>query len=236
MRIASAALPSTERYPSNSDEVLLSRFRRPVTPAEIGSTLEALIAELVPGSRPVYVDVRPVDDAPANECFPLVDALVKRHGGELVTGWALWEFPTLFVEAELHGVWRMPTGDLVDPTPKQEPCERVLFLTDAARSYDGRQVDNVRRAIRPDPLLQTYLATFEAEFEVMNRGDRADQHGLIQLLDEEARELHDIQSERAELHLQMLSLFPVIGPYHPCPCGSGRKVRWCHRETTARPR
>lgn len=211
----------------------MSHFERPVTPAEITAQVRELIEQIVPGGQPVYVVVEPLDDAPADECFPLVDALVKRHGGEAVTGWALWEFPTLFVEAEFHCVWRMPDGRLVDMAPKQSPTQRVLFLPDPTRIYEGRQVNNVRRPLRHDPVLLAYLSTFDAQFELLNRGDRAHQHGMLQLLDEEAEAYHRIQARRAQLYLQLLPMFPDVGPYHPCPCGSGRKVRWCHREAVA---
>jgi hypothetical protein len=211
----------------------LTYFRRPVTPAEIAPALRALIEELVPGGQPVYVDVQPLEGAPANECFPLVEEMARRHGGELLVGWSLWEFPTLFVEAEFHGVWRMADGRLMDPAPKQESTQRVLFLHDPHRSYTGAQVNNERRAVRSDPLLKAYFRTFDAEFELLNRGERATQHGMVSLLDDEAQEMHDIQLRREQLHFQLLSSFPAIGPYHPCPCGSGQKVRWCHRGSAA---
>lgn len=208
----------------------MSHFRRPVTPAEIGPTLQQLIDELVPGGQPIYVDVRPLEGAPANECFPLVDALVERLGSQRLLGWSLWEFPTLFVEAEFHAVWQMGTGRLVDPAPKQEATERVLFLPDPSSTYTGLQVNNLRRAIRPNPLLQAYLRTFDAQLELLNRGERAGQHGMVSLLDDEAQEMYEIQLQREQLHLQLAACFPEVGPYHPCPCGSGKKVRWCHRE------
>lgn len=187
----------------------------------------------MPGGEAVYVDVRPLPEAPANECFALVDEMVKRHGGEQLVGWSLWEFPTLFVEAEFHGVWRTADGRLVDPAPKQEPTEKVLFLRDASRTYHGVQVNNVRRAIRSDPLLEAYFRTFDVQFELLNRGQRAAEYGMINLLDDEVREMYSIQLERERLHFQLLPNFPRIGPYHPCPCGSGKKVRWCHRESLA---
>ena len=213
---------------------MATHFERPVTPAQISPELRRLIDRLVPTGEPVYVDVAPLDDASADDCFPLVDALVAQHGGESVIGWSLWEFPTLFVEAEFHAVWRMPDGSLIDKAPKQSPTQRVLFLADPARTYDGHQVNNVRSPLRPDPVLLAYLDTFDAQFELLNRGDRLGQHGMLQLVDADADAFYRIQGERAELHLQLLSLFPAVGPYHPCPCGSGLKARWCHRNLVAR--
>lgn len=208
----------------------MNRYERPVTPAETSSGLQALIDQIVPGGKPIYVDVRPVEGAPENECFPLVERHIEMYGGKAITGWSLWELPSLFVEAEFHGVWQQQSGVFLDIAAKKHPTARVLFLADPRRSHEGKQVNNIRRALKPDPVLNAYLATFDAEFELTNRGERANQHGAIKLLGKEAEEYHAIQQQRAYLYLQLLPFFPVIGAYNPCPCGSGKKVKWCHKE------
>ena len=94
------------------------KYAAPVTPAEVSSALRSLVNDLVPGGSAVYVDMEPLRDALADECFYIVEAQCKEHGGRSVTGWALWELPTLFVEAEFRCVWERPDGTLVDITPK----------------------------------------------------------------------------------------------------------------------
>ena len=206
----------------------MSRYLIPVTPAEVSHELENLCAALAPCVEPTYVVVRPIEGASANECFPLVDAAVLRDGGSPILGWSLWEFPGVFVEAEFHAVWVSPTGDLVDVTPKNRPVDRILFFPDKYLVYSGRQVNNVRRALSSDPCVTEYFATFDAEFELLNRGDRANQHGEIKLTDSEADEYHLIQTQRAALFPQVLRLASFVGAYTPCPCNSGKKVKWCH--------
>jgi hypothetical protein len=210
----------------------MKHFDRPVTPAEVSIDLRALISQLAPDREAVYVEVAPLESAAVDDCFPLVDHTVESRGGQAVVGWSLWELPSLFLEAEFHCVWRNPEGKLLDIAPKKSATSRILFLPDGRRKYEGRQVNNVRRVLSADPVLLQYLETFDAEFSLMNRGDRVAQHGEVHLVDDEASEYHAIQSERAELYLHLLSLFPKVGLYHPCPCGSGRKVKWCHREFT----
>lgn len=206
----------------------MHRYQHPVTPAELNGPLAALCSELATGRLPVYVDVRPLEDAPPDECFPLVARHVASRGGSALFGWTLWELPGVFVEAEFHAVWRTPHGTFVDIAPKKRPVARVLFLEDPDRSYAGRQVNNVRRAVSLDPNVSEYLGTFDAEFELLNRGIRAEQHGEIALVGEEAREFHGIQMRRAALFPHVLSAAGAIGPYTPCWCSSGRKVKWCH--------
>ena len=207
----------------------MSAYRHPVTPAVLSASLITLCEQIAPGGAPpVYVDVRPIQGAPSKECFPIVEEQIRTQGGTSVIGWSLWEMPTLFVEAEFHAVWQSPDGSLWDISPKAEPTQRILFLIDPAREYQQRQVNNFRKPLRQDPVVLGFLAACDDEFEFMNRGARVGQHGEISLQGEEAAEYHHIQLKKAQFQLQMLPLYPRVGPYSPCWCGSGKKTKWCH--------
>jgi len=203
-------------------------FEHPVTPAVLSASLLALCEEIVPCGSPTYVDVRPVPGAPSNECFPIVEDRVRTHGGAMVLGWALREQPSLFIEAEFHAVWRSPSDGLLDIAPKKRPTQRILFLPDPARRYEGRQVNNVRKSLTKSPAVIGFLKTFDQEFELMNRGAREHQHGKIALEVDEAQELKRIQKVRTAHSVEIMKLHRVVGPYDPCWCGSGKKVKWCH--------
>lgn len=207
----------------------MSTYIRPVTPAEIGRPLRELIDQLVPGGDPKYVTVEPIDGAPPDECFYIVKATVAENGGEALFGWSLWELPGMFIEAEFHAVWERPDGTLLDISPKKDRSSNVLFLHDPIRTYEGKKVNNIRRLVVNDPILAAYLETFDLEFDLMNRGDRIGQHGEVKLVGREAAEYDEIQRRRAQLHLELLPSYPLITAHTPCPCGSGKKVRWCHR-------
>ena len=62
----------------------------------------------------------------------------------------------------------------------------------------------------------------------MNRGERAREHGQIELVGSEAQEYHQIEHAIAYYGAQVFNLHPIAGPYSPCLCGSGKKVKWCH--------
>ena len=206
----------------------MKMFLHPVTPAKLSSAILALCQELVPGGKPEYVDVRPIQGAPINECFPIVHDRVLAEGGASVCGWSIWEQPTLFVEAEPHAIWRAPSNGLIDVTPKKCPIMRILFLVDPSIRYEGRQFNNVRRAIRNHPAIAGFLKMCDEEFEFNNRGQRAYQHGEISLQGAEAVEYEQIQTRKAMYAAEMLRLHPNVEPYDPCWCGSGKKVKWCH--------
>jgi len=205
-------------------------YQRPVTPAEFSPSIRSLCLELVSRVNPLYVDVQPIPDSASDECFVLVPEQIRRNGGQAAIGWAIWEWPSLFVEAEFHCVWRAPDGSLLDVSPKKSPTQRILFLTDHTRRYEGRQVNNVRKPLSKHPAVLTFLTASDAEYEFMNRGERAGQHGHIKVTGPEAEEYAAIQRTKANCFLKMVNLKPAIGAYDPCPCGSGKKVKWCHRE------
>jgi hypothetical protein len=121
----------------------------------------------------------------------------------MVTGWAIWEWPKVFIEAEFHAVWCSPTGEFLDLTPRPLLSEHILFLPDATLKYDGRQIDNIRRALVKDNDLTRFLFIFRRQFEILNKGDLAFQHGAISLPPKALKELHALQKEGARLERRL---------------------------------
>jgi hypothetical protein len=197
------------------------------TPARITPAIMKLCHELVPDGQPKYLAVNPVPNADVNDCFPLVESYVRDHGGSVCYGWQIWEWSGIMIEAEFHAVWRSFTGELRDLTPKQVPVTRILFMPDTDRQYKGRQVDNVRRSLSSNPQVENFIKACEAEFELLNRGDRATQHGILHLTGEEAREYDEINRHKDAFYAQIISRLPKPGRNAPCICGSGVKYKKC---------
>lgn len=108
---------------------------------------------------PVFVRCRPDKDAIASECFDNVARKVARAGGSIVSGWAIWTTPGVYLEAEHHGVWRRRTGELVDVSPQPNLPRRILFLPDPAAVHDPLAPrDNVLVAIGDDPAAVEFVA------------------------------------------------------------------------------
>lgn len=140
----------------------------------------ALCNDLAAGSTPVVAECMPAHDAPANDCFVQVETHAKHNGGECVIGWALWEMPNVMLEAEFHAVWQRPTdGKLIDLNPRPLNFHQIHFLPDPARTYEGRQVDNVRRALCNDAKLKQFIYLKGRHFALMNAGNLANYHGVI---------------------------------------------------------
>ena len=209
----------------------MATYTHPVTPAEISESILSICRELSTVEAPCYIRVQPTIGAAINECFPIVTDRVATSGGAVVYGWSIREQPKLFVEAEFHAVWRDKDGVLIDIAPKQRPTERILFAVDSVKTFIGRQVGSVRRPLSRTPSVIEFINVLDEEFEFMNRGSRASQQGDFGVRGHEATEYQDIQRRKTIHHLAMLKLSPEIWPYGPCACGSGKKVRWCHRSS-----
>lgn len=176
----------------------------------------------------MFLPVTPVPWAEANDCFAIVNKQVREKGGSICCGWLIWEWPTVYIEAEFHAVWKDAAGELHDITPEQLSVQNVLFLPDNARSYDGRQVNNVRRALSTHSDVASFIAAADAEFELMNRGARVYEHGQIELRDDEGREFIAIRQQKQAAYAAIVAGLPRPGRNNPCPCGSGRKFKKCH--------
>lgn len=200
-------------------------------PDRITSQIRELGRIISPNADIIYVNSEPVPSAQVSDCFPAVERQVVQEGGEVVYGWQIWEWPTLFIEAEFHAVWKTIAGDLLDITPKPFPCSQILFIRDAVRIYESRQVKNVYLTISSHPAVKAFLDLRDAEFEILNLGDRAYQHTVILSEFEEIR-MADIRRERLQLQLELMSLTSTLeplGPNEPCHCGSGKKYVKCCR-------
>ncbi len=153
----------------------------------------------------MYLDIEHIEGMKENECYWNVEKMIKERGGTIQYGWQIWEaLAGVMIEAEFHSVWVNPAGNYHDITPKSLPgFDRILFLPDPNRRYEGRQIDNVRVALRENPAIQAFIESAEKYFEVTNRGELADYHGEL-VLTQEMKELRLLQ---AELFLEIIQKF-----------------------------
>ena len=192
-----------------------------LVPKAISDDIRSLLSKVGVSSRPLYILCQPIQGAPQNECFPLVDARVSSEGGQRVLGWEIFQ-TQLVVEAEFLAVWKSPTGELVDITPK--PFEKILFVPDSRAKYEGKQVDNFRINTTGNPLVDELIAVYEAVFRIENKGERALQRE-VSLSGREYtahRKLTEAKCFIEEMALQGNTR------KSPCPCSSGKKYTVCH--------
>jgi hypothetical protein len=197
------------------------------TPRKIHPAIVSLAQAIAPGSAPGFVRCEPTVGLPRNECFGIVRRRVQEAGGSAVIGWTIWEWPTILIEAEFHAVWQSTEGELVDLAPHDPPETRVLFLPDPNRTYQGRQVDNVRRPLQQRPEIVELIRIHGALFELMNKGDRAAMHGAITLDWAEEIECGLLHARLRALTATLTHMPPRPGRNERCYCDSGRKFKHC---------
>ena len=151
-------------------------------PSPIQDYVVAFAKRVAPRSNtaPFYVSCRPLQGVPYGECFPVVDSHARRYGGKVGLGWAIWERPGVFIEAEFHAVWVVSGTQILDIAPRPYDIPRILFLPDVHRLYEGVQVDNVREALVDDPDVKRFLYLAAERFNVTNEGELKKKHGTIE--------------------------------------------------------
>lgn len=128
---------------------------------------------------PFYVLSAPLQGAPQNECFSHVESHAALHGGSAVLGWAIWERPKVFIEAEFHSIWCAPDGSYLDLSPRQFPIPRILFIQDKRRKHNDTQIDNVRKALTKNKNVERLLLLRKEYFRLINEGELKHQFGEI---------------------------------------------------------
>lgn len=156
---------------------------------------------------PFYVECTPVQGAPYDECFHLIDDCVSNCGGTSVIGWAIWERPKVYIEAEFHAVWRSPDGKHIDFAPRRLPVPRILFLPDPRRKYSGTQVNNVRKALVNDKDVKNFLSLADRWFQLTNEGKLKHQREYV-----ETTEMFRVKEDRAALELKIINRYGPLLP------------------------
>lgn len=129
------------------------------TPTTIGPMVAALIRQL--RGQPVRVPVIPQPGCQHGECFAGVSELVEQRGGEMVSGWCIWERPRAWAEAEHHAIWRREDGALIDPLPKPDGETEILFVADPSATWGGPGHNGRPTIRRPNQLNRNAMTWVE---------------------------------------------------------------------------
>ncbi len=96
-------------------------------------------------------------------------------------GWQLAQDPRYkFGEAIFHTVWRMPSGELRDITPRADGEKLIMFVPDSARtielaSYEGRPAINTFSSVKA---ISGEVVEPLKRIQIVMQSDFAERHGL----------------------------------------------------------
>jgi len=198
------------------------------TPSAITRPILNLCADIPGGGAPEFIQHQPGPGAVVRECFNNVVDRVRLLGGDFVYGWAIWEWPGVFVEAEHHAVWRSPDGVLIDITPHEYPTHGVLFLPDPSATYDFqgfKRRDNVRRALIDIPAVTEFLQISAHTFQILEEASVGKEYRFSP---RDLQQLQAMEDHRAQLKGSIyFHLARSKGPNDICFCRTGKKFKKC---------
>lgn len=123
----------------------------------------------ISAAQPLFIQSRPAPDAGLGYCFENVKRIVASTGGSAAFGWAIWHMRGTYYEAEHHGVWRSPAGELLDVSPQMNGYSTILFLPDDASIYDPANFrPNIFAPESADPTAVAFVAAARRRNEILN--------------------------------------------------------------------
>ncbi|MGB3314932.1 MAG: hypothetical protein WBB85_11010 [Albidovulum sp.] len=119
---------------------------------------------------PRFVAARTLNGSREAACHLNALKAVDAWGGEAVTGWAIWQWQKVMLQAEHHCVWKDVSGRLFDVTPQRCGEAKIVFCVDSSASFDpsGRsRRDNVRKNISDMPEVDSLISLEAAKRKLM---------------------------------------------------------------------
>lgn len=184
--------------------------------------------EIMPSAKPRFVAIVPEDGCEPLNCFNNVQRKVEIAGGRIQFGWAIWEWPRVYVEAEHHAVYApADEREWIDLTPDQDGETHRLFIPDDSAVYDfeneGIRRDNLRKALSDDPLVRNFFSNAKAITAILNTI-----HGIgeVHVDFATAQRIHNLEDEKRKLIFDIGMKYTARN--QRCFCGSGEKFKRCH--------
>jgi len=201
------------------------------TPLKINNLVQKFCKEVVSDTFPQLVKVEVWEKSESLDCYNNVKKYCSEFGGEVVYGWMILIWPSVFIEAQFHAVWKDLSGNLLDITDNDGHYDKILFLEDKNKIYERKQVNNIRKALRNTNLINEYIRLNNKEFEIKNEGELAEKTGddFLQEIKKDQNKYRILKEiiNRKMIIQAYLENPNKIGCNNSCPCGSGRKFKKC---------
>jgi hypothetical protein len=160
-------------------------------PQSISKPLLDFCGKIAAG-RPVFIPSLPIKGAMEAWCIRNSQEKVRQSGGKVAYGWAIWHLPGYFFEAEHHGVWCSPSGELIDVSPQFKNYPKILFLRDDTAVYDPKAFRaNIIEPASTSPDAKEVVRLSRQRNEILN-GYRTDEQVEIVLSAEDQAMIDDI--------------------------------------------
>ncbi|MGI6093238.1 MAG: hypothetical protein GX348_10900 [Veillonellaceae bacterium] len=192
-------------------------------PNKITKEVEELCHRINEDRQPVYVTVdTTVPASQDTDCIKNVALKIVKDGGDFQFGWAIWEWPSVMLEAEFWVVWVNHDGQLIDVTPRGRG-DKILFISDDKTNFEGKPIDSILQPILDHPLIMQYI---EINQQIWQRTDALTAAGKSEMAICEVVAPLIEQKDALEKEIDE-TLSGGVGRNDLCPCGSGKKFKKC---------
>ena len=132
------------------------------TPPETSEAVAKFAGHFALSSDPQRLQVKTRSDSEESDCYVDVAKQIEEHGGEIVYGWQVWEWPRILIEGEHHAVWKSENGELMDLSYKADGEEEVVFIPDPQTPYEGKRIRTLRYPLWNHTLVKKLIKASEA--------------------------------------------------------------------------
>ena len=174
-----------------------------ITPPNVTADILKFVKRFKSDRPPFYVPTVPIVGEKINDCFNVIARKIAKDGGSILYGWAIWEWPTIMVEGEFHSVWVSPSGEMIDISPRPEVIERILFVADPKRFFQGERIGNRRMPLRKLKEIERFIWVSQKIEEIIGSGV-----GEIRLKGPDARLYIEAMKLKKELATYLDSITP----------------------------
>ena len=202
------------------------KYFKGIVPKFVSKDIEKFCKKINYKAKPVYINVKPAENAIIHNCFINVSNFIKENGGTCIYGWAIWLHPHCLLEAEFHSIYKDKNGNLVDITPYKDNIHQILFLEDNSLKYEGYSINNIRKNLSNSKLIDECIEAWNEIYNINNAGENKYKHGKI-LLDEYQSERFKYLDKLIQKNLFNFFANLKLKPNDTCICGSGLKFVDC---------
>lgn len=137
--------------------------------ANLKNVLVQSFCSEITSCTPITIPCVPLMGELVKASISVVDKQVAKHGGSLVCGWAIWEWPGVLIEAEFVTVWQPKGKQMIDITPKRIPTRHTIFIPTPEVTYTGQPINNIRKPLIDHALVREYIQASDKIFEQLNK-------------------------------------------------------------------
>jgi len=200
-----------------------------IAPTEVNKEVDKLLTVMGLDVEPEQVPVRPEEYCKLLGCYYNVAEKVKRDGGKIHYGWAIWQSHYL-CQSEHHAVWEDDNENLIDITPREKPTDFIMFVPDNEVLYKEKPIARIQINTTKNPIVDHIIyghkvLDFLALYETRIDRDRAEVPAIVMEvvgLPDNPGMLRIVLAKREE--------FFLFGnkPTSKCYCGSDKQYSNCH--------